>query len=153
MKTCLALFPVLGLLICNTHIRSQSQSKVVVEFQLDGKRQPAPSFIEFIDADGTIRNESIVGDAFNVPRNLKSPVTVRLRFLDRTLLFSEVYPSKFEGKWVIGIDEPPFDPENFSSRYRKEKLKELWYIGFEPSKGDGTRIVVAIPMGNNSSGK
>src|SRR5580765_3798618 len=117
MKACVAILFAFGFLLSQTYGRSQSQIKVAVEFQLDGKRQAAPSVIEFIQIDGTIQKVSILDDAFEVPRDLKSPVAVRLRFRDRTLLFNEVNPSKFEGKWVIGIDQPPFEPENASPRY------------------------------------
>jgi len=153
MRIYFALLLAVSLLLSQIHGRSQLQPKVEVEFQLDGKRQRAPSSVDFVESNGTVQSESIVNGEFRVPGSLDSPVAVRLRFLDRTLLFSQVYPSKFQGKWVVGIDKPPFDPENISARFQQEKPKELWFISFEPTLGEGTRIVVSIPSGKGTTGK
>jgi hypothetical protein len=67
---------------------------------------------------------------------------VHLRFAGRTLVFTGVYGAKFEGAWTVGIDQAPFDEEDASALPAGAKPKEVWFIKFEPSTGDGTRMVV-----------
>ena len=126
--------------------------RVLVEFQVDGTPRKAPTWIEFVQLNGIVHRETITGGAFSVPESMCTSVAVRLRFERRALLFEPVWPAKFEGKWIIGIDKPPFDPENDSDRYRVEKPKELWFISFQPSASDGTRIVVSVPRGRAAAG-
>lgn len=128
-------------------------SRVWVEFQVDGVSRKAPRWIEFVEPNGTVYRESIADGAFSIPKGIDTPVAVNLQFESRRLRFEPVWPTKFEGKWVIGIDKPPFDPENDSERYRVEEPKELWFISFEPPGSDGTRMVVSVPRGRVAAEK
>jgi hypothetical protein len=58
------------------------------------------------------------------------------------LLFESVYLSKFEGEWVIGVDNKPYEADNAASAQAGKPIKQIYYINFHPIQGDGTRMVV-----------
>jgi len=118
--------------------------QVKIRFEIDGKPQAGPKSIDLYGPDGRqIASPVIRGGGFDVP-DLESSkeVEVRIKLAKRTMAFQGVYQTKFDGAWTVGIDRPPFDDENASPKLVKLRPKELWFIKFEPSSGDGTRIVV-----------
>jgi hypothetical protein len=118
---------------------------VAVEFAFDGRKAMGPAEIEFIEPGVAVKTKGITDGRFSVPSDLGRSVTVQLRLEGRLLSFPSIPPNRFSGQWLIGIDLPPFDPENDSPDYRKEKPKELWYISFQPTRTEGTRMIVSIP--------
>jgi hypothetical protein len=119
--------------------------RIKIRFELDGKPKAGPRNIQFYGEDGRpIADQRISGGSFDAPTLGSSDrVDVHLRFAGRTLIFRGVFGTKFEGTWTVGIDRAPFDEENASSVASVSKPKELWFIKFDPLRGDGTRIVVA----------
>lgn len=118
--------------------------QVRIRFEVEGKSRVGPQTIEFYGADGhRIASQRIHQGCFDVPKLQPSEqVNVCIYFAKRVLTFQGVYGTKFEGTWTVGIDRVPFDEENASSIPAGNNSKELWFIEFEPSTGDGTRMVV-----------
>jgi len=121
---------------------------VDVTFEVDGK-EVDQEFRILLYVDNKVIEPTRVGKSFVVPPELKDHEKVHVRFLSGKydLSFDPVYAPKFETRWVVGIDNPPFDSENTDAEDPPEKRKRLlviWYIVFAPSDGDGTRLVVKV---------
>ncbi len=123
----------------------EGKKTVRIEFEMDGVPAQGPDSIEFYDSAGKLAaSRSIREGFFEVPDQIPAPFEVRLRFQGRSLAFAGTYPNVFESAWRVGIDRPPFDPSRPISTPGKRRPKELWYIEFSPSNGDGTSVVVEV---------
>jgi hypothetical protein len=124
---------------------SPTKLSVGITFDVDGKRVPGPSMIDFSSrGTGKTWRVPIKHGRFTAPDEVTSaPVDVSLRLAGRRLRFTGVYPAKFRCDWTVGIDTPPFDSEN-QLEEPGVKAREFWYIAFEPHEGDGTRATVIV---------
>ena len=124
----------------------QVLSQIKVQFEFCGKRRSSPSAIGFHQGQELRSREPIIGGAFDIPSIEGTTVDVHVRFLGRALVFPGVPVKRLvEGTWIIGVDRPPFQPENASSSAASSNPGEVWFIDFKPLAGDGTRVVVASP--------
>lgn len=116
---------------------------VKFKFEVDGKPVKSQPKIILYVGDKKIEAE-ISGSSFVVPPEFQKQEKVNVHFISGKydLLFESVYLSKFEGEWVIGVDKKPFDKDNAASAQLGRQIKQIQYINFNSTQGDGTRIVV-----------
>jgi hypothetical protein len=137
------LLVILGV-VASLAITVSAQSKSVrFKIEVDGK--PIKSETKIILYFGDEKIEPITsGNSFLLPPQLQKYERVNVRFISGkyNLLFESIYLSKFEGEWVIGVDNKPFDKENSTSAQPGRPIKQIYYINFNPLHGDGTRMVV-----------
>jgi hypothetical protein len=125
---------------------AQAQPEIKIQFELDGKSRSGPSVIEFYQSQRLLSRQRIHRGVFTAPpMGAAQAIDVHVRFGRRVLVFQGVPASKFEGSWKVGIDHPPYDHDNASSVAVATNPKELWFIKFDSSTTDGTRMVVSVP--------
>jgi len=88
-------------------------------------------------------------NGFVVPDQIweQEATNVKVAIGKKTIRLPELHSSAFDTDWVIGIDYPPFAPENVSalSRNKAERRQEvqriawMYYISFQPRDAEGTR--------------
>jgi hypothetical protein len=114
--------------------------KVEVSFKYDGRATKPPKKIEFLDDAGhkPFARSEIRDGIFELPAAVLSasgPISVRIRFLGRTMVFADLYPSAFKGTWEIGIDLSPFEQLAYLVK-DNEKPTEIWYLIPDTGEGD-----------------
>jgi len=116
-----------------------------IRFEVDGKPALAKE-IEFYDEVGHLLARRGVTDGFFEAPALEpsDKVDVHIVLGGRTLVFQEIYGTKFECEWTVGIDTPPFSSERAWTIPKNTKPKEIWFIKFDSREGDGTVVAVFV---------
>lgn len=116
----------------------------ILRFEVDGK-EVKEDFKITLYANNQIIEPLRVEDGFIVPPEIRSCENVGVRFLSENydLVFDQVYLSKFDTDWIVGVDNKPFDQEYIEPKEAR-KLKLIYYLQFVPRRGDETRMVVKV---------
>lgn len=120
-----------------------AQKTVNLSFEYKGKPDTlmhADSSTIAFNINGKIVKPLIQKNSFVVPSfDSAKFVDVYVKYKRRSLLFSQVYTVKFDGRWTIGIDKKPFHTD-----VRGIPIHTKWvhYIIFMPSDAEGTRETV-----------
>jgi hypothetical protein len=143
MKTvCLSImFCFAWALIASTDTLAQD-NPIKVKFEIDGKEIHQPFKILLSVKGSAIFEPAITDGSFIFPLELRSyeKVSLRLVYKEYDLDYGDVYPSKFNGEMVFGVDNKPFDEENLPSNPPPGKeLILIYYIKF-----GGTELRVHI---------
>jgi hypothetical protein len=125
---------------------AQEKRRTKIRFEMDGKPTVAAKEIEFYDGSRRLLSRSPVKNgSFEMPsiRPLEK-VDVHIKLKGRTLVFDEIYGTKFETDWTVGIDRRPFSDAISWTVPENMKPKEIWFIRFDPHDGDGTIVTVFV---------
>lgn len=123
----LSLFLTLGLFL---EVNAQSESAKIVRFEIDGKEVKRTYKVFFRLNDKWIESKK-TSTGFMIPTELRNneSLAVLITLGKYKLEFSEMHNSKFNEKWVIGIDNKPFSEEN-AYLIDSRTVKRAYYINF-----------------------
>src|SRR5438128_1855184 len=102
MKTCIGIIAAALLFTAVAGVNSQTRKVSILKIEVDSKVVNS-NFEVSIHKDGQTIIPIREGRSFEVPVNLgESPVSVEIKFNRFDLIFSPIYPSKFQTDWIIG---------------------------------------------------
>jgi len=135
-------------LIVSFAIVGFGQSKRVnVRLEVDGKTRITPFLVRVTSGKKTYRMKGD-GKGFTIPRNtaLQDWVDVTVQFDKHSLKFDHFNSSNFDCGWTVGVDTPPYQPENLSEGQDPTNITSLYFIRFS---GEPERQIVVVTQRNH----
>lgn len=136
-------FITLLLLLSSNVLFAQNSEVCVTSIEIDSK--PITSYkVYFSSSEKELIEAKRTKDGFIIPDviDLTRNQTVVFAFKKYRLEFKNLKPSDFDGKWKIGVDLEPFDPELLETDDPKN-VAFIYFAEFDFG-GRGSKIVVRI---------
>jgi hypothetical protein len=144
MKMKRLFFILILLLLSSNALFAQNREVCVTSIEIDSKPISTSYKVYFSSGEKELIKAKRTKDGFIVPDviDLTRNQTVVFAFKKYRLEFNNLKPRDFDGKWKIGVDLEPFDPELLET----DNPKNVAFIYFAELDfgGRGSKIVVRV---------
>lgn len=139
----LGLFVTFGFFYESNAQTTQTESTKIVRFEVDGK-EVRENYKVFFRLNDDWVESSKTSTSFTIPTELKNEeyLTVLITMGKYKLMFPNIHISKFDEKWVVGIDKKPFSNE-IGWLIKTDNIKRVYYIIFKGSALETVRLEIA----------